>query len=47
MSLEPIDPETAVDLNAIAAREVNIQEGRTHSRKEIKAKYGCEVASDR
>ena len=35
------------DLKAIAASEVDIQEGRTHSSEEIKAEYGREDASDR
>ncbi len=35
------------DLKAIAASEVDVQEGRTHSSEEIKAEYGRENASDR
>jgi Arc/MetJ-type ribon-helix-helix transcriptional regulator len=35
------------DLKAIAASEVGIQEGRTHSSEEIRAEYGREGASDR
>ncbi|CAJ52324.1 hypothetical protein [Haloquadratum walsbyi] len=35
------------DLKAIAASEVDIQEGRTHSSEEIKAKYGREDTTDR
>ena len=35
------------DLKAIAASEVDIQEGRTHSSEEIRAEYGREGASDR
>ena len=35
------------DLKAIAASEVDIQEGRTHSSEEIKAEYGREDTSER
>mgnify|MGYP000191631243 FL=1 len=35
------------DLKAIAASEVDIQKGRTHSSEEIRAEYGREGASDR
>ncbi len=34
------------DLKAIAVSEVDIQEGRTHSSEEIKAKYGRDDASE-
>jgi len=34
------------DLKAIAASEVDIQEGRTHSSEEIKAEYGRDDASE-
>ena len=35
------------DLKAIAAREVDIQNDRTHSNEEIKAEYGRDDANDR
>ncbi len=35
------------DLKAIAASEVDIQEGRTHSSDEIKAEYGRNDANER
>ncbi|MGQ3331261.1 ribbon-helix-helix domain-containing protein [Halorubrum sp. FL23] len=35
------------DLKAIAASEVDIQEGRTHSSEGIKAEYGREDTSER
>ena len=35
------------DLKAIAASEVDVQEGRTHSSEDIKPEYGHEDASDR
>jgi len=34
------------DLKAVAASEVDIQEGRTHSSEKIKAEYGREDASE-
>ena len=34
------------DLKAIAASEVDIQEGRTHSSEEIKAEYGRDNANE-
>ena len=34
------------DLKAIAASEVDIQEGRTHSSEEIKAEYGRDDANE-
>jgi hypothetical protein len=36
-----------VDLKAIAARRVDIQEGRTGSGEDVKAEYGREDVSDR
>ena len=35
------------DLKSIAASEVDVQEGRTHSSEDIKPEYGHEDASDR